>query len=77
MAAGHWLGMIELFVAVGTDRFKIWKVMIEKWLARPLFSEPKHLKVHLFSMRQHCVVGFVIAWGVELAHKNRAPGVFF
>lgn len=75
--AGHWLEVIELFVAVRAKRFKLRKVTVKKWFAGTLFAEPHHLHVHIFSVRQNGIISFIITRGMELTNEDRATGMLF
>ena len=69
--------MVEFLVAISAQRFKPRKVAVEESLARPLFPEPKHFKVHFLGVSEHGVVGFVKAWCVKLPDKDRATKMLF
>jgi hypothetical protein len=69
--------MVELFVAVRAKRFKLRKVTVKKGLAVALFAEPNHFEVHVFSMRQNCIISFIKTGGVKLTDKDRSIRVFF
>jgi len=67
--------MIELSVAVGAHCLKAWEVSIEELLTRSLFSEPEHLEVELFGMRQDSVIGLIVSRRVKLTNKNGSARV--
>jgi hypothetical protein len=77
MAAGHWLKVIELFVAVRAKRLKLRNVTVKKWLAGTLFAEPHHLNVHSFSVCQNGIISFVKTGRIKLTNKYRATWMLF